>query len=562
MTRHPRRNAQNLLTRFNKLQADRFYEAGVWQDYTIYERAAEHATRTPDRIAVRDSHATLSYAELVSLADRMATDFRDLGLVAGDRIAVWLPSRVEMAIFLLVCSRDGYVLCPSLHRNHTCEEIAGLLERAKARVLVAQAGYGADADVADIFKLAEGVESLRRVVRLADPSTRDAAAIAVTLDLPDDGVPLPPSGHPDDVAYLAFTSGTTGEPKGVMHSNNTLLANARPFSADWGFSADSVSYTLSPLSHNLGFGALVMTIEIGGEIVLHDLVRGQSVLDRLRETGTSFVFGVPAHAMDLLREIDEAGAANLDTLKGFRVSGAAAPSSVVEGLLAFGIRPQSGYGMTEAGSHHYTLPDDGPERIVKTSGRVCDGYEIGIFSVEDPNIPLPANQVGQIGGRGGSLMLGYFGNQAATETSFNRDGWFMTGDLGRLDTDGYLAITGRIKDIIIRGGHNIHPARIEQLALRLPAIERAAAIPVKDARLGERVCIVVMPKKDTHIDPVELLDHLRAHGLSKYDMPEYFAEVDEIPLSANGKLLKRALLPGLDNGDVVPVRIPRPEMNT
>ncbi|MGI9387556.1 MAG: class I adenylate-forming enzyme family protein, partial [Methyloligellaceae bacterium] len=322
--------------------------------------------------------------------------------------------------------------------------------------------------------------------------------------------------------------------------------------ADWDFDDRSVIYTLSPLSHNLGFGALVLTLLVGGEIVLHDLEHAASLLERLRGTGTTFLFGVPAHAADLLSEIESAGAAELDALRGFRISGAAASSAMVENLLSHGIIPQSGYGMTEACSHHYTLPDDDPARIIGTSGRACPGYEVEIFSVTNPNECLPVGEVGHIGGRGASLMLGYFNNQQATETAFNRDGWFMTGDLGRLDAKGYLQITGRLKDVIIRGGHNIYPARIESLTMRHPGVERAAAIPVKDERLGEKVCIVVMAKAAATIDPQELLSYLDAEGLSKYDMPEYFLTVDEIPLSASGKMLKRALIPPVLEGKLKP----------
>lgn len=193
--------------------------------------------------------------------------------------------------------------------------------------------------------------------------------------------------------------------------------------------------------------------------------------------------------------------------------------------------------------------------IVGTSGRACPGYEVRVFSVDDPDRPVGVGEIGHIGGRGSSLMLGYFDNQVATESSFNKSGWFMTGDLGRLDERGYLVITGRIKDVIIRGGHNIYPAKIETLAMRHPDIERAVAIPVKDERLGEKVCIVVMPKNGNSVDPQLLLSHLHSQGLSKYDMPEFFLEVDEIPLSASGKILKRALMPDIANGSLKPIPV-------
>src|SRR5271170_5081533 len=173
-----------------------------------------------------------------------------------------------------------------------------------------------------------------------------------------------------------------------------------------------------------------------------------------------------------------------------------------------GIVPQSGYGMTETCSHQYTLPDDPPERIADTCGRACAGYEIRIWRQDDPDTESAPGEIGEIGGRGASLMLGYFDDQKATEAAFNPQGWLMTGDLGWIDAAGYLHVTGRKKDVIIRGGRNIHPARIEALALRHDAIEKAAAFPVGDARLGERVCLAVVARGGMRVDPEAVLEHL------------------------------------------------------
>ncbi|MDB5648719.1 MAG: AMP-dependent synthetase and ligase, partial [Hyphomicrobiales bacterium] len=165
---------------------------------------------------------------------------------------------------------------------------------------------------------------------------------------------------------------------------------------------------------------------------------------------------------------------------------------------------------------------------------------------------LAPGEIGQIGGRGASLMLGYFDDQFATETSFNSDGWFMTGDLGWMDERGYLRITGRKKDVIIRGGHNIYPARIESLVMRYPGVERAAVLPVADERLGEKVCLAIMPRAGQVISAEQMLDHLDAVGLSKFDMPEFFMSLDQIPLTPSGKILKRDLVTAVTEGRLVP----------
>jgi acyl-CoA synthetase (AMP-forming)/AMP-acid ligase II len=525
--------------------------AGHWRDQTIYMEAAVYMRRAPNAFAVRDRFRRLTYRELIHAADRLATDLARNGVRAGQRVAVWLPSRVETAIVMLACSRSGYVCCPSLHRDHTAMEVNALLERVRASVLIAQPGYGADADRHDIFAMAAELPHITLTYRIVAPDDRSAPFD----ELPNQATSTTPSRDPNRVMYLPFTSGTTGEPKGVMHSDNTLLATARALAGDWSFGPESVIYTFSPLSHNLGFGAMVAAFAVGGELVMHDVPRGASLLDRLIETGATFLFGVPTHAIDLLSEMQARGVHRLGAVKGFRISGAAAPSAVITELMRRGVMPQSGYGMTETCSHQYTLPTDEPKLIAETCGRSCPGYEIRIWSQDNPDIEVPVGEVGQIGGRGASLMLGYFDDQMATEQSFNAPGWFMTGDLGSLDENGFLRIAGRKKDIILRGGHNIYPGRIEALSARHPALAKVAAFPVADPRLGERVCLAVVTRPGHAVEPEALLEHLDAHGLSRYDMPEYMLFVDELPLTASGKITKRELVKWVEEGRHTPIPV-------
>lgn len=543
-----------MLTTLSPERLARHHAEGHWRNETIYDLVRVHARSTPDAVVIRDRFRAVDYATLRQAADDLAQDLHRRGVRAGQRVAVWAPSRVETAVAFLACARNGYVCCSSLHRDHTVGDIATLLIRLRAAALVVQTGYGADADKTDFDDAVGSLEGLKHIYRLPPLNAAQAGEALFADELeaaaPDTGPD--PVQTPDAPVYLAFTSGSSGEPKGVLHSNNTLLANSRSIVADWHMTQTSVIYTLSPLSHNLGFGAMINAFTVGACLVVHDLPRGSSLADRLAEAGVSFMFGVPTHAIDLLSELEKRPDIALDRLTGFRISGAPVPESVCEKLLALGIMPQSGYGMTEACSHHYTMPDDDPQRVIETSGRACSSYEIEIFDRDDPEKPVATGEVGQIGGRGASLMLGYYDDQAATEDSFNRAGWFMTGDLGWMDADGYLRVTGRKKDLIIRGGHNIFPARIEGLALRHEGIERAAAVPVADPRLGERVCLAVVARDGATLDPGQILAHLDAAGLSKYDMPEYFLALDEIPLTASGKILKRELVDWIADGRVSP----------
>ena len=538
-----------ILTRLSAELIQKYESEGFWRGDTIHSLVRWHAGHKPDSFAVRDRFRRLTYRQLLDAADALAADLAAHGVRPGQRVGVWLPSRIEGVVALLACSKSGAICCPSLHRDHTVGEVVELMQRTRAVAFIWQEGYGADADKRDFIDALKAADTVQHVYRLKPLTEKDTALYpgvgAAKRDVPE-------KSDPNQVVYLAFTSGTTGRPKGVMHSDNTLLANARQLAKDWTITDTSVIYSLSPLSHNLGFGAQVMALAMGAELVINDLPRGASLADRILETDTSFLVGVPPNAIDLLGEMQRRGLKGLGRLTGFRISGSAVPSEVVAGLIRQGIKPQTGYGMTESCGHQYTMPEDEARLIIETSGKCCAGYELRVFKENDPDTEAAPGEVGQLGGRGASLMLGYFDDQAATEEAFNKSGWFMTGDLGSIDAQGYLRIAGRSKDIIIRGGHNIHPARIEELATRHPAVQRAAALPMKDARLGEKVCLAVVTRAGADVAPVELLAHLDAAGLSKYDMPEYFLRLDEIPLTPNGKMLKREILDWIEAGRVTP----------
>ena len=524
------------LTLHDPATARSYYDQGLWQDDTFYTLLARHAAERPDAKALRDGRVILDWRGLKARVDAMADSLQSAGIVAGDRISIWMSNRAEAVVTFLACSRQGIACNPSLHRSYTCGEIVDLLSELNARAIVTEDGWGADRKAHDFGAM---VDELPFVKRLYTPDN-------FPMHIMGDGQTI--HTNPDSIVYLAFTSGTTGKPKCVMHSSNTLLANARDLVRDWGLTECSKILSLSPLSHHIAWVAVAQWLVSGGLFITNDPPAGVTPMQWIVETGATYVLGVPTHAMDILAEQKKAGLERLGQVETFYMAGSPIPEVVAEAFVDQGIAPQNIYGMTECSSHQYTHPSD-PKRVwIETCGRGGPAYEVKIWDPENPDQEVPRGQSGNIGGRGAAMMLGYFANQEATEKTMNRHGYLLSGDLGSLDADGNLRIEGRIKDLIIRGGHNIYPSRIESLALTHPAVEKVAAFGVPDDRLGERVCLAIIG--DLPAD--EMLAHLAAEGLSKFDMPEWYAALAELPLTASGKILKRELTEMVKRGDLAP----------
>ncbi len=514
-----------------------YYRRGLWRDETLYDLLVSHATSRPQALAARDGQRCITWGAMLRWVEAVAGRLTEAGISGGDRVSIWSDNRIESIVLFLATARNGIACNPSLHRTYTTGEVVQLLDRLDAKLLLTREGWGADARAGQVAPVLSGTKK----------------PLIWTVDaFPVEGVALgAPIADPDKVVYLAFTSGTTGVPKCVMHSDNTLLANARDLVCDWGHGPHTKILSLSPLSHHIAWVGVAQWLVAGGEFITDDPPVGMSRLDWIVETGATYVMGVPTHAMDILAEQKRRGLARLGNVGLFYMAGSPIPPTTAAAFNAQGIKPQNVYGMTENSSHQYTHPTDATETIITTCGRGGSGYEVRLFDPANPDIEVTTGTIGHIAGKGAALMLGYFDNQTATEASFNRDGWFLSGDLGIMDDSGNVKIEGRLKDLIIRGGHNIYPAEIEALALRHAGVSRCAAFPVADERLGERVCIAIIGV----VEPKDLLDHLAREGLSKFDMPEYFLIVDAFPLTPSGKILKRELIAMTKRGDLRPITV-------
>lgn len=543
---------RRFLTLHHPEHARLWYERGAWQADTFYTLALANARARPNAFALRDRERRFTWSQLVRWVDAVADFLHEKGLTRGDRVALLLPNRAEAVAIFLACSRNGYVCIPALHRNFSANTALDVAQRVQTRLLFLEAGFGAAAELQALAANAQGSAIPEHVVL---PATRTTGPDFPAPDHPPRYL-APIDRDPDRVSNVGLTSGTTGTAKGVLHSDNTVLANARDLVRDWHHDENTVLCCLSPISHLIAWIAAAQMLIAGGELVLNDPPPGATLLDWILTTSATYVMGVPTHAIDILQEQSARGLQRLGAVRVFYMAGSSIPRVTAEAFLAQGIVPQNVYGMTENLSHCSTRPADGLETILETVGRTSTAFELRLFKADDRNTPAEPGETGEIAGRGACLMLGYYADQQATESAFNRDGWFMSGDLGRLTPEGNLQIVGRVKDIIIRGGHNIHPAQIEELALRHPGIVKAAAFGVPDPRLGERICLAIVPAA-TPPAFAELLEGLRRAGLSKYDLPEFLLTLDSLPTTHNGKILKRRLVEMVASGDVRPIAAPR-----
>lgn len=534
--------APPVLTLHHPSDAALWYERGLWKRDTFASLVSAHAAQSPDAPALRDSGRRLTWAELAEAIHAAQDDLAASALPRGTRVSFLIPNRLEAVVYAFAAIRLGYIVNPSLHRDLSAIEVAELVGMLDSGLLILERGHGA-AREHDFEARLSGLRRHPGVIELAPGRRALPGAPSRAGTATDD---------PDHVCYIAFTSGTTGRPKGVMHSQNTLLANARDLADAWDLGPTDVIMPLGPTSHHIFWVAVAQSLVSGAELVLNDVEHRRQTLDWLLACGATYVLGVPTHAVDLLAEQQSRGMTGLGSVRIFYMAGAQIPPSLASALVAQGITPQNVYGMSENSSHNFTQPDDDLATIIGTCGKAGPSYEIRIVSSEDPDLPVAQGDVGQIAGRGACLMLGYFGDQLATERSFNADRWFLSGDLGRLDLNGNLEVVGRLKDLIIRGGHNIYPAQIERLAVEHPSVQSAVAVGMPDDRLGEVVCLGVVPLPGHAVTADEMLAFLHDRGLARSSMPEYFFAVEAFPATATGKILKRGLLQMIREGRLAP----------
>ena len=512
-----------------------FREAGYWLDKTVDQLLTEAAASTPGKVAVvadrADREARLfTYRELEDLAERAASSLRKLGVGPGDVVTVQLPNWWEFVVAAFACSKIGAIMNPVMPILRE-RELLYILNFCEAKVFIVPKVYrgfnysamaeGMRGELPYLKHLivvdGENDSSFERALLAAEPAGKSA------------------SPRPDDMSVLMFTSGTTGEPKGVIHTSNSLIGCTKALTERFGLDASDVLLVASPVGHMTGYAAIVLlSVYLGGTMVLQDVWEPKHGVVLMAREGVTYTAASTPFLSDIC-DVVKAGAPSPASLRSFLCGGAPIPSVLIERAASeLGIKVCSLWGMTEVLAATLTEPSRASDKSPTTDGRPLEGMEVRIVDFDGK--PVPTGQSGRLLVRGCQMFTGYY--KKSELKTFDAEGWFDSGDLAYMDGEGYIRISGRVKDVLIRGGENVPVVEIENLLYKHPAVAAVAVVGYPDARLGERGCAFIVPKPGSTIDLPAMQAYLAECKMAKQFWPERVELVADLPRTASGKIQK------------------------
>lgn len=522
-------------------QVEEYTSQGLWTNRTITDFLDDVAERTPDKVAFIDSRREISYGELKEQVDHCALGLLELGVGPGDVVSFQLPNWIEWVVVHYAASRIGAISNP-LIPIYRQREVGFMVGLARSKVIVVPSDFRGFDYVGMVEELrgdwpalehvlvvdgksGEGTQSWENFMATPWESRRDPGS------LPD----LRPD--PNEVTLLIFTSGTTGEPKGVMHTHNTVVAANNPLPARLGITSDSVIHMASTLAHLTGFlyGAR-LNVQNGATCVLQDLWDAATFVRLVEKHRITYTSAATPFLHDVLHapNLEEH---DMSSLALFCCMGAPIPRAIVReakrklpGLMVLG-----GWGQSENGLVTLGIPGDPEEKVIDTDGYPWPGMHIR--TVDSDGHEVAPGAEGRLQVYGPTLFVGYAERLEMTRKSFDGP-WFETGDLAVIDADGYVNITGRTKDVIIRGGENIPVTYIENVLYENPKLDAVAIVATPDPRLQERACACVMVKPGVDFTFEEMKEFLQDRGVAKQYWPERLEVLAELPKTPSGKIRK------------------------
>lgn len=522
---------------FNEQRRAAYRQQGLWGDASLADYWQQTARAMPDKIAVVDNHgASYTYSALDHAASCLANWMLAKGIESGARIAFQLPGWCEFTVIYLACLKIGAVSVPLLPSWREAE-LVWVLNKCQAKMFFAPTLFKQTRPVDLILPLQHQLPQLQQIVgvdKLA-PATSSLSLSQIIAD----NTPLTTAitTHGDELAAVLFTSGTEGLPKGVMLTHNNILASERAYCARLNLTWQDVFMMPAPLGHATGFlHGVTAPFLIGARSVLLDIFTPDACLALLEQQRCTCMLGATPFVYDLLNLLEKQPA-DLSALRFFLCGGTTIPKKVARECQQRGIKLLSVYGSTESSPHAVVNLDDPLSRFMHTDGYAAAGVEIKV--VDDARKTLPPGCEGEEASRGPNVFMGYFDEPELTARALDEEGWYYSGDLCRMDEAGYIKITGRKKDIIVRGGENISSREVEDILLQHPKIHDACVVAMPDERLGERSCAYVVLKAPHHsLSLEEVVAFFSRKRVAKYKYPEHIVVIEKLPRTASGKIQK------------------------
>ena len=522
---------------FNEQRRAAYRQQGLWGDASLADYWQQTARAMPDKIAVVDNHgASYTYSALDHAASCLANWMLAKGIESGDRIAFQLPGWCEFTVIYLACLKIGAVSVPLLPSWREAE-LVWVLNKCQAKMFFAPTLFKQTRPVDLILPLQNQLPQLQQIV-----GVDKLAPVTSSLSLSQiiaDNIPLTTAitTHGDELAAVLFTSGTEGLPKGVMLTHNNILASERAYCARLNLTWQDVFMMPAPLGHATGFlHGVTAPFLIGARSVLLDIFTPDACLALLEQQRCTCMLGATPFVYDLLNVLEKQPA-DLSALRFFLCGGTTIPKKVARECQQRGIKLLSVYGSTESSPHAVVNLDDPLSRFIHTDGYAAAGVEIKV--VDDARKTLPPGCEGEEASRGPNVFMGYFDEPELTARALDEEGWYYSGDLCRMDEAGYIKITGRKKDIIVRGGENISSREVEDILLQHPKIHDACVVAMSDERLGERSCAYVVLKAPHHsLSLEEVVAFFSRKRVAKYKYPEHIVVIEKLPRTTSGKIQK------------------------
>lgn len=518
---------------------------GYWFNQTILDFLRSAVEKNPDKTALvsvkveNQTEQTFSYQQLWEMTNKIALGLKQLGVEKNDVVSCQLPNWWEFTLLYLACSRIGAVLNPLMPIFRE-RELEFMLKHGESKVFVVPKTFRNFNHEQLANQLQNKLDSLKHVVVVNGEGENNFDHLLLNHGLEQETLAVAAldglESGPDDITQLIFTSGTTGEPKGVMHTANTLFSNIVPYADRLHLTENDVVLMASPMAHQTGFMyGLMMPIQLNTTVVLQDVWDVAKAVDLIHQHQVNFTMASTPFLNDLSNTVAEQHD-KVDSLKIFLCAGAPIPGPLVQKARdILGVKVISAWGMTECGAVTLTRPEDEDERSFNTDGIALPGVEIKIVDKKGQTKAL--NESGRLMIRTCSNFGGYLKRPHLNDT--DTEGWFDTGDIAYQDEQGYIRICGRKKDVIIRGGENIPVAEIESLLYKHPNIATVALVAYEDERMGERACAIIKLKDQAKsLSFNELVEFLKTHNLAMQYLPERLEIWEDIPMTPSGKIQK------------------------